>query len=82
MITINKLAEMAINISGKNHIRIKNIYGDEFKEKYGFDCPIGVMGRNSDNRLYEKKIGWASKAKLRSGMEKSYEWIASQVANL
>ena len=27
----------------------------EFIEKYGFKCPLGVKGRNSDNRLYKEK---------------------------
>ena len=80
MVSINELAEMAIAISGKNHVRIKNIYGEEFKEKYGFNCPIGVMGRNSDNRLFAEKMGWASEERLRNGMEKTYKWIAAQVA--
>ena len=31
--------------------------GEEFKSKYGFNCPVGVRGRNSDNKLF-KEIGW------------------------
>lgn len=81
MVTINDLAQMAINISGKNHVQIKNIYGDAFIEKYGFKCPIGVMGRNSDNALFEKEVGWVTQATLRQGMEKTYNWIAEQVAS-
>ena len=79
MVTINELAEMAINISGKNHIQIRNIYGKEFYEKYGFNCPVGVMGRNSDNRLYEKEVGWVSTARLQAGIQKTYNWIAEQL---
>lgn len=79
MVSINDLANMAIQISGKNHLKIKNIEGEEFLKKYGFKCPVGVMGRNSDNRLYEKEIGWVSTALLRDGMEKTYRWIEEQV---
>ena len=79
MVTINELAQMAINISGKNHIQIRNINGKEFYEKYGFSCPVGVMGRNSDNRLYEKEVGWVSSARLIEGMKKTYIWIAEQL---
>ncbi len=57
MVTINQLAEMAIRISGKK-IEIENIRGDEFINKYGFKCPEGVRGRNSDNNLYHEKVGW------------------------
>ena len=54
MISINNLAKMAIEISGKQ-ISIDNIDGEEFKKKYGFKCPTGVRGRNSDNKLFLKK---------------------------
>ena len=42
MVTINDLAQMAIDISNKN-IKIKNIDGEEFIKKYGFKCPIGIQ---------------------------------------
>jgi nucleoside-diphosphate-sugar epimerase len=75
MVTINELAQMAIDISGKK-ITIKNINGDEFLEKYGVKCPVGVRGRNSDNKLYKEKIGWVVSEPLVKGMEKTYEWIS------
>ena len=78
MVTINELAQMAINISG-NKISIKNIDGQEFIDKYGFKCPLGVKGRNSHNKLFKEKVGWESKATLREGMEKTYAWINSKV---
>ena len=78
MVSINELAQMAIDISGKN-ITIKNIGGKDFEDKYGFKCPIGVQGRNSDNKLYEKKVGWSVSEPLVSGMEKTYKWINNQV---
>lgn len=78
MVTINQLAQMAIDISGKN-IRIKNIMGQEFFDKYGFKCPVGVRGRNSDNRLYREKIGWEVSQPLREGMERTFHWINAQV---
>lgn len=78
MVTINQLAEMAIDISGKD-IKIKNIEGQEFFDKYGFKCPIGVMGRNSDNKLFKEKMGWESERSLFEGMKKTYKWIKTQV---
>jgi GDP-D-mannose 3',5'-epimerase len=80
MVTINGLAEMAIKLSGKN-ITIKNIYGDEFIEKYGFKCPTGVKGRNSDNKLYQEKIGWVVSEPLISGLTITYNWINKKVNN-
>lgn len=67
MIAINDLAQMAINISGKN-ITIKNVSG-----------PVGVRGRNSDNKLYKEKIGWETQKKLIDGMTETYKWIEKQV---
>ena len=78
MVTINELAQMAIDISG-NDLKIRNIDGQDFIDKYGFECPLGVNGRNSHNKLYKQNIGWESKATLKEGMEKTYKWIDSQV---
>jgi len=66
MITIQDFAKMAIDISGKN-LTIDNING-----------PLGVHGRNSDNKLFKEKVGWAPSEPLRAGMEKAYEWILEQ----
>jgi nucleoside-diphosphate-sugar epimerase len=67
MISINDLAKMAIQISGKT-LTIKNVKG-----------PIGVRGRRSDNRLFKEKVGWESTKTLKEGIEKTYSWIDTQV---
>jgi len=77
MIAINDFANMAIDISEKRVI-LYNIDGKEFINKYGHKCPIGVNGRNSDNVLYKKKIGWATSQPLINGMKKTYAWIFKQ----
>ena len=79
-VSINELAQMAINISDKD-IKIHNIAGDEFLGKYGFKCPVGVRGRNSDNKLYREKIGWEVSQPLIVGLEKTYKWINKQLIN-
>ena len=76
-VTINQLAEMAIGLSKKDTV-IRNIEGADFEAKYGFRCPVGVRGRNSDNRLYREKMGWEVSQPLLVGMEKTYEWISSR----
>jgi nucleoside-diphosphate-sugar epimerase len=78
MVTINTLAELAIAASGKN-ITIKNIDGEEFKAKYGFKCPTGVRGRNSDNTLFKEKIGSDVYYPLDKGIQQTFEWINKQV---
>ena len=80
MISINDFAKMTISISGKD-ITIYNIDGEEFEQKYGHKCPIGVNGRNSDNTLYRKKIGWSVSQPLIDGMQQTYKWIKQQVKN-
>lgn len=67
MITINGLAEMAMSIAGKK-LKINHIKG-----------PLGVRGRNSDNHLIYKKLGWKPSAPLRDGLVKTFLWIDSQV---
>ena len=66
MISINEFAKMIIDISSKD-LKIKNVEG-----------PAGVMGRNSDNRLIEEKLGWKPSMTLRQGIEKTYNWIEKQ----
>jgi nucleoside-diphosphate-sugar epimerase len=78
MVTINELAEIAIDLSGKD-IKINNIEGQDFIDKYGFPCPLGVRGRNSDNKLYKEKLGWEPTMSLKEGMTKTFEWINKQV---
>ena len=67
MISINELAKMIAEISGKN-ISIKNIAG-----------PTGVRGRNSDNKLISEKLNWKPNYSLKTGIEKTYRWIEEQV---
>ena len=77
MVSINELAG-AIKLSGKE-ISINNLDGQSVG--YGFPCPLGVMGRNSHNKLFKEKVGWESKATLFEGMAKTYDWIKNQVKN-
>jgi GDP-D-mannose 3', 5'-epimerase len=67
MVTINGLAHMVADIAGKD-VGVNNIPG-----------PLGVRGRNSDNRLIRERLGWAPEQSLREGMEITYAWIADQV---
>ena len=68
MVSINQLAQMAINLSGKN-LNIKNI-----EVSY-----TGVRGRNSDNKLIKEKLGWEPSMSLYEGMKKTYQWIESEI---
>src|SRR5271165_6743883 len=52
MVTINQLAEMAMDIAGKK-LHLEHIPG-----------PLGVRGRNSDNKLIKSTLGWAPSRSL------------------
>ena len=67
MITIQDFARLAIKICGKDLI-INNI-----------DGPLGVHGRNSDNKLFKEKIGWEPSMTLQQGMDVTYVWICKQI---
>lgn len=67
MVTINKLAQMVMQIA-KKPLQIKHISG-----------PLGVRGRNSDNTLIKATLGWAPSAPLKDGLNKTFRWIRSQV---
>jgi len=77
-ISINELAEKIIEVSGKQVI-IKNLQGEEFKSKYGFDCPVGVFERYSNNNLYEKHTNKKINSSFHEGIKKTYDWIYFQI---
>jgi nucleoside-diphosphate-sugar epimerase len=67
MVSINQLADMVMDIAGKKLTK-RHIPG-----------PLGVRGRNSDNTLIRKTLGWGPSHPLREGLEKTYNWIEAQV---
>ena len=67
MISINDLAHLVASVAGKK-ISINNIPG-----------PVGVRGRNSDNKLIYEKLSWQPKYDLKAGIEKTYPWILENV---
>lgn len=67
MVTIDHLVEMIMDIAGKK-LAVKHIPG-----------PLGVRGRNSDNRLIKEKLNWAPSMPLKTGIEKTYTWVEKQV---
>jgi nucleoside-diphosphate-sugar epimerase len=70
MVTINELAHVVLGISGNTTATINHVAG-----------PLGVRGRNSDNRLIQQKLGWKPEASLRQGLEQTYAWVYQQVRN-
>ena len=68
MVSINRLAEMIMEIAGKK-VTLRHIPG-----------PLGVRGRNSDNRMIRERLGWAPTRPLMEGLAQTFAWISQQVA--
>jgi nucleoside-diphosphate-sugar epimerase len=57
---------------------VEDIAGIKLKRRYDLDAPKGVNGRNSDNTLIQKYLGWEPSIPLRLGLENTYAWIHDQ----
>jgi len=67
MVTIDGLVDLVAGIANKT-IRKRHI-----------DGPLGVRGRNSDNRLIREKLNWSPSTVLADGLRPTYAWISGQV---
>jgi len=67
MVTINQLVETAAKVAGKN------------VEKNHIDGPLGVRGRNSNNDVIRRELGWDYQQTLEEGIRKTYNWISEQI---
>jgi GDP-D-mannose 3', 5'-epimerase len=68
MVSINELVDM-----------IEDIAGYKLKRTYNLKAPKGVRGRNSENTLIRKYLGWEPSIPLRTGLKKTYDWISVQM---
>jgi nucleoside-diphosphate-sugar epimerase len=66
MVTINQLVDIATSVENKSLV------------KNHIDGPLGVRGRNSDNKLIQEKLGWSPNYPLSKGIEQTYNWIKEQ----
>jgi nucleoside-diphosphate-sugar epimerase len=57
---------------------VEDIAGVKLERKYDLSAPKGVNGRNSDNTLIRRYLGWEPSIPLRTGLEKTYSWIYDQ----
>jgi len=84
----DKLIATPINLGSSELISVNDlvtmveeIAGAKLKRTYDLNAPQGVAGRNSDNAFIESVLGWEPRTPLRTGMEKTYAWIAQQYAD-
>jgi nucleoside-diphosphate-sugar epimerase len=57
---------------------VEEIAGIKLERRYDLSAPRGVNGRNSDNTLIQKYLGWEPGIPLRTGLERTYAWIFQQ----
>jgi nucleoside-diphosphate-sugar epimerase len=58
---------------------VEEIAGVRLRRRYNLNAPKGVNGRNSDNVLIQKMLGWEPSIPLKVGMERTYAWIYDQM---
>jgi nucleoside-diphosphate-sugar epimerase len=64
LVTVNQLVDI-----------VEEIAGIRLKRSYNLSAPKGVNGRNSDNTMIQRELGWEPSIRLRDGMERTYRWI-------
>ena len=75
---INIGSSEVVTINGLVDI-VEDIAGIKLKRSYNLKAPKGVNGRNSDNTLIKKLLGWEPNTRLRDGLEKTYRWIYDEM---
>ena len=75
---INLGSSELVTINGLVDI-VEKIAGLKLKRTYNLKAPKGVNGRNSDNTLIQKYLGWEPSIRLRDGLEKTYRWIYDEM---
>ena len=68
LVTINQLVDI-----------VERIAGFRVRRRYKLDAPLGVRGRNSDNGMIRRKLGWEPCTPLEVGMEQTFRWIYDQM---
>jgi nucleoside-diphosphate-sugar epimerase len=74
---LNIGSDEMVSIDGLVDI-VESIAGIKLQRRYKLDAPKGVRGRNSDNTLIRRLLGWAPSISLRAGMEETYRWVYDQ----
>ncbi len=68
LVTINQLVDI-----------VEEIAGVRLRRNYNLAAPKGVNGRNSDNAMIKRLLGWEPSIRLRDGLQKTYDWIFAEM---
>jgi GDP-D-mannose 3', 5'-epimerase len=68
LVTINQLIDLVSSVAGKR-----------LKKRHDLSKPQGVRGRNSDNTLLNRVLGWEPPITLEQGLTTTYRWIEEEL---
>jgi nucleoside-diphosphate-sugar epimerase len=68
LVTIDRLVDLVASVAGKT-----------LSKSHDLSRPQGVRGRNSDNSKLRQLLDWAPSIPLRTGIERTYPWIESEL---
>merc|ERR1711933_598404 len=68
MVDMIEFAQIAMSFEEGKKLPIKHIEG-----------PMGVRGRNSNNKLIREKLGWEPTMKIKDGLKLTYMWIKGEI---
>jgi nucleoside-diphosphate-sugar epimerase len=68
LVTINQMIDI---VQGVADITVER--------NHDLSAPQGVRGRNSDNTLIQKVLGWEPSTSLQDGLTETYAWVEAQV---
>ena len=74
---VEKNSGAAVEVKKGQRLRIA---GKSIGKVHDLSKPQGVRGRNSDNALLRKVLGWEPAVSLEEGLTKTYFWIQDQLA--
>ncbi len=68
MVSINRLVDL-----------VEGIAGVRLRRRHDPSKPKGVRGRNSDNTLISRVLGWEPSIRLGDGLTQTYAWIEAEL---
>jgi len=81
----DKLVATPINLGSSELVSINDlttlaetIGGVKLTRRYDPTAPRGVAGRNSDNTMIHRILGWEPDTSLKDGLARTYNWIEQQ----
>ena len=69
MVSVNQLVDIVEDIAGR-----------QVERRYDLTAPKGVEGRNSDNSLIRRCLGWEPSINLEDGLQETYKWVFDQMS--